>query len=247
MSLRLTVLGFAAFLLFAPATLPVVPEIGSSAVLAAEMDSAAKEALDDQTPPARLDKRTIRKRVKALRAAMKSGNLAPEERRQVRQKIKAYRGELKSRRGAATGDQSTGKQRKKRKGAMEEEQTTKPEMKQQAPAEENKQVPPAGETKKQETAPEEGKMPESQGEGQGGGMTPKSDTTEKQMATVSESDCSNLWASANKNGDDVLTDEEANPFVEALKASGNTGSGPTIKKSDFMNACTKGAFKNVSP
>jgi hypothetical protein len=272
MILRLTTLAVAALLLFSPAILPNIASIGSSPAHAAEMDSTVKAALDDQTPPSELDKKTIRKRIKALRAAMKSGDLSREDRRQLRQKMKAYRSELKSRRGATTDGEATGK-RKKRKGAMEEEQTPKPEMEKQAPAgEKEKQAPagemekqapagemekqaPAGETEKQappktevekpKTAPEEGAMPETQGDQ--GGMKPKSDTGEKPVATVSDTDCKNLWDSANKNGDDVLTDEEATPFVAALKTSGDTGSGPTIKRSDFMDACMKGAFKTVSP
>jgi hypothetical protein len=254
MILRLTTLAVAALLLFSPAILPNIASIGSSPAHAAEMDSTVKAALDDQTPPSELDKKTIRKRIKALRAAMKSGDLSREDRRQLRQKMKAYRSELKSRRGATTDGEATGK-RKKRKGAMEEEQTPKPEMEKQAPAGEKEKQAPAGETEKQappktevekpKTAPEEGAMPETQGDQ--GGMKPKSDTGEKPVATVSDTDCKNLWDSANKNGDDVLTDEEATPFVAALKTSGDTGSGPTIKRSDFMDACMKGAFKTVSP
>ena len=110
-------------------------------------------------------------------------------------------------------------------------------------------APKAGEMPKGGTqeAPKGGNISPPAGGESSGGTAPKTDSSQQPAANVSEADCNNLWSGANKNGDDVLTEDEAKPFVDALKASGNTGSGPTIKKPDFMDACMQGAFKNVSP
>ena len=80
-----------------------------------------------------------------------------------------------------------------------------------------------------------------------GNQGPKTDSSEGPAANMSEADCGNLWNGANKNGGDDLTGDEAKPFVDALRAGGNTGAGPTINKPDFMDACMKGTFKGISP
>ena len=149
---------------------------------------------------------------------MKSGNLTDDDRRQVRQKIRTYRTELRSRRGAKTGKGAAPKAGEMPKGGTQEQGT---------PQGGNVSPPAGGESS--------------------GTKAPKTDSSEQPAANISEADCGNLWNGANKNGDDVLSDDEAKPFVDALRAGGNTRAGPTIKKPDFMDACMKGMFKGVSP
>src|SRR5262245_59036243 len=86
MSLRSHLILMAALVL-APTMLPMLvhaPAQGQDA-------GAATAEPSDDSGPSQLDKKTIRKRIKALRQAIKSGNLTREERRQAKAKIKAYR------------------------------------------------------------------------------------------------------------------------------------------------------------
>jgi hypothetical protein len=80
------------------------------------------------------------------------------------------------------------------------------------------------------------------------GAAPKAGGEEQPSGAVSESDCNDRWNKANKNGDETLTGEEAAPFAEALKSAGTAPAGSdlgTVKRPDFMAACTKGAFKDL--
>src|SRR5439155_25237920 len=93
--------------------------------------------------------------------------------------------------------------------------------------------PPAAEQGNQPKTETGGGQPKTETGGQPAapepGKAPKTDSSAEPAAAVSEADCQSLWNGANKNADDVLADDEAKPFVDALKASdgGNTGSGPT--------------------
>jgi len=124
---------------------------------------------------------------------------------------------------------------------------TKTEGQEQAPENKAAPEPPSAEKgtptktegQEQAPAPEEAKKPQT-------------DSGGEPTAKVSETDCTSRWNEANSNGDDVLTEDEAKPFAEALKPDGpmanggDTGSGPTISKPEFMKACTNGAFKDMS-
>jgi hypothetical protein len=209
-------------LVFVPAAPSMNIHPGSPPALAQEADTTVKGALADKTPPAQLDRVTLRKRLKAMREAIKARNFAnPAERRFIRDKMKAYRTELRARRAGKPGALPPGA-----------------EPRQQAPA-----------AKQEAPAPDESTMPETQGGGEppAGAKTPKTDSSGSEPAAASSTgDCDNLWDDADKDLDDTLSADEARPFRGALAASGG-GSGETISKPEFMDACSKGTFKGIKP
>jgi hypothetical protein len=232
-----------AALLLVPVFLPAGTALTASAAFAEEAPAAEPQA-GDSTPLSKLGRKDIRNRIKALREQIKKGDLTKPERRELRTKIKAYRQELKSRKQGGMGEEASpahkGKGRTPGKKAAPEPPSaekgtpTKPE-----PPSAEKGTPTKTEGQEQAPAPEEAK-------------TPQTDSGGEPTAKVSETDCTSRWNEANSNGDDVLTEDEAKPFAEALKPDGpmanggDTGSGPTISKPEFMKACTNGAFKDMS-
>jgi len=219
-----------AALLLVPVFLPAGTALTASAAFAEEAPAAEPQA-GDSTPLSKLGRKDIRNRIKALREQIKKGDLTKPERRELRTKIKAYRQELKSRKQGGMGEEAPpahkGKGRTPGNKAAPE------------PPSAEKGTPTKTEGQEQAPAPEEAK-------------TPQTDSGGEPTAKVSETDCTSRWNEANSNGDDVLTEDEAKPFVEALKPDGpmanggDTGSGPTISKPEFMKACTNGAFKDMS-
>jgi hypothetical protein len=232
-----------AALLLVPVFLPAGTALTASAAFAEEAPAAEPQA-GDSTPLSKLGRKDIRNRIKALREQIKKGDLTKPERRELRTRIKAYRQELKSRKQGGMGEEASpahkGKGRTPGKKAAPEPPSaekgtpTKPE-----PPSAEKGTPTKTEGQEQAPAPEEAK-------------TPQTDSGGEPTAKVSETDCTSRWNEANSNGDDVLTEDEAKPFAEALKPDGpmanggDTGSGPTISKPEFMKACTNGAFKDMS-
>jgi hypothetical protein len=281
-------------LLLVPAMSP--PTLGISHAIAQEADEPMAE-FDDSAPPSALDNKSLRRQIRALRQAIRFGDLTRYERRQVKAQIRAYRSELRARKQDGdlarptapvaqrpakardnrkqTKDQSTrapaaAKQKalQPSKGAVPlppakppaPEHQTAPQMAKQATPEEQTasplpvpgqqavQQPTKAPTVEQETAPPTTKAPEQQQAARQSAKTaeeppPKSATRE------SEADCKNVWNEANENNDDVLADDEAAPFAEALRASGAaTGAGEsetTINRTQFMDACMKGAFADL--
>jgi len=228
MPLRSTHFAIAALLLI-PVIMPMGAALEPSAALAGEM-ADAKPAASDSASLSKLSRKDIRKRMKALRERIKSGDLTGPERKRARGKIKAYRHELKARRAARGGERP--------------------------PAAEGGNLP-ATKTAPQPPAAEQGNQPKTEGEEQAPAPEeanrPKTDTSTPPAANVSEADCNSLWSNANRNDDDVLTEEESKPFAEALKlagsmpSAGDTGSGPTISKPEFLESCMKGAFRDMNP
>jgi hypothetical protein len=240
MALRSIYFAIAALLLV-PVFLPAGTALTASAAFAEEAPAAEPQA-GDSTPLSKLGRKDIRNRIKALREQIKKGDLTKAERRELRTKIKAYRQELKSRKQGGMGEEAPPAHKGRTPGnkaapeppSAEKGTLTKPE-----PPSAEKGTPTKTEGQEQAPAPEEAK-------------TPKTDSGGEPTAKVSEADCDSRWNEANTNGDDVLTEDEAKPFVEALKPDGSmanggdTGSGPTISKPEFMKACTNGAFKDMS-
>jgi hypothetical protein len=83
----------------------------------------------------------------------------------------------------------------------------------------------------------------------GGEQAPASGGSNQQQPPAATGGNQQAPAAGNesKSGDDTLAGQEAAPFTEALKSSGapSSGSDGTIKRPDFMAACTKGAFKDL--
>jgi hypothetical protein len=69
-----------------------------STAFAADVDAPLKRTLEDYTPPAKMDNRTLHARIRTLHEALKSGNVKGDARRLARRMVKLYRAELRSRR-----------------------------------------------------------------------------------------------------------------------------------------------------
>jgi hypothetical protein len=232
-----------AALLLVPVFLPAGTALTASAAFAEEAPAAEPQA-GDSTPLSKLGRKDIRNRIKALREQIKKGDLTKPERRELRTKIKAYRQELKSRKQGGMGEEASPAHKGKgrtpgNKAAPEPPSAEKGTPTKPEPPSAEKGTPTKTEGQEQAPAPEEAKKPQT-------------DSGGEPTAKVSEADCDSRWNEANTNGDDVLTEDEAKPFVEALKPDGSmanggdTGSGPTISKPEFMKACTNGTFKDMS-
>jgi hypothetical protein len=245
-----------AMLLAAPLAAPAVVPLQA----VAEEPADANAVLKEDTPAASLGKRELRKRVKLLKQSIRSGNLSRAEQRELRKKMKMYRQELRARKGktgktgktgksgkSASPDETTseGSKQKKSGAASEPGQTAAPEQPETQP---KQQPQPKPDQTQQESGgnaapPKEAVPPKTDSSGNSGAAAPST--------TVSVGDCNGLWNNANRNGDDVLADEEAAPFTPALEASGSKATGAeagrTISKPEFMDACLKGTFKNINP
>jgi hypothetical protein len=255
MSMRSTLL-LLAMLLVAPLAAPAVAPLQAIA----EEPADASAVLKDDTPAASLGKRELRKRIKLLKQSIKSGNLPRAEQRERRKKMKEYRQELRARKGktgktgkSASPDETAPveSKQKKNRAASEPDETAKPEQSGIKP--DQSQNKPEQPQLKPEKSPDgasgnaapaqEAAPPKTDSSGSSGTAAPSTN--------VSVGDCNGLWNSANRNGDDVLADEEAAPFAPALEASGgkstSADAGRTISKPEFMDACLKGTFKNINP
>jgi hypothetical protein len=289
MSLRPTILSIA-LLLSAAAMMPMPDHAPARA-----QESAATTQLADDTASSNLDKRALRKRIKALRQAIKSGNLTREERRQAKAKIKAYRSEVQALKAGGEETDAPVKPRKKRdakkqtaskpapasggeeqvaakppKSAATGDQVAAKPAKQpdsgeptavkptQAPDTGNQTaaIPPKAPATDEQTAAKSSQGPDTGDET--AAIPPKApdpaqektakpaedaDAAEEEPDKISEADCKDVWSEANENGDDVLADDEAAPFASSMAIG--SGSEPTIRQTEFMDACIKGAFKDI--
>jgi hypothetical protein len=245
-----------AALLLVPVFLPAGTALTASAAFAEEAPAAEPQA-GDSTPLSKLGRKDIRNRIKALREQIKKGDLTKPERRELRTKIKAYRQELKSRKQGGMGEEASPAHKGKGRTPGNKAAPEPPSAEKGTPT---KPEPPSAEkgtpTKPEPPSAEKGTPTKTEGQEQAPApeeaKTPQTDSGGEPTAKVSETDCTSRWNEANSNGDDVLTEDEAKPFVEALKPDGpmanggDTGSGPTISKPEFMKACTNGAFKDMS-
>jgi len=251
MTLRSALL-IAALVLAAPITASVVVPFAAMAQdtqtpQRAPDSAAVDEVLGDETPPSQLSTKQLRKRMKLLRQSIKSGSLSRPEKRERRQKLRSYREEMRARKGKAgkgePAGEAAGPSSKRTRKKAEPQEEMQPNQ------------PKAGKTGTENAAPSpESNQPSGENEPAPAGMPPQSDSSGSDesapASTVSVADCNGLWNNANRNGDDVLTEEEAAPFASALGASGKTSGtegGQTVSKPEFMDACLKGAFKNVTP
>lgn len=123
-----------AALLLASVAVPTATILSTAPAFAQQISAEAQAALNDNTPPASLDRKVLRERIKVLRDAVQSGALKGPQRKAAQDKIKAYREAAQAGGGQQTQAAAQQQQQQPAQQQQQQRQQTQQQPAQQQPA-----------------------------------------------------------------------------------------------------------------